>query len=175
MSITKAVGPESTDQTFTRWLSDGSTWIGVFENQDLGHPDVGRRIALPYDDALFEQATVGKSDGARPRGDRSRLALHPAREGARRRRSHGVDRAQGPAMKLKLRKDAYAPGALVEAGVPGHLVAKLVADDPQGRLERPRLALSGRRRGEPTSAYVWGPDALALLSEPAQAVTGGLL
>ena len=52
---------ESTAQTFARWLSDGTTWIGIFENHDLGHPDAARRIALPYDEALFEQATIGKS------------------------------------------------------------------------------------------------------------------
>jgi hypothetical protein len=39
----------ATRETFTRWLADGRTWIGVFQNHDLGHHDVGRRIAVPFD------------------------------------------------------------------------------------------------------------------------------
>jgi hypothetical protein len=38
----------ATRETFTRWLADGRTWIGIFHNHDLGHPDVGRRIAIPF-------------------------------------------------------------------------------------------------------------------------------
>lgn len=52
---------ETMGETFARWLSDGSTWIGVFENQDLGHRDLGRRIALAYDDAFDDQAAIGKT------------------------------------------------------------------------------------------------------------------
>ena len=49
MSIPKRTGPETPTETFARWLSDGQTWIGVFENRDPGHPDMGRRIAMPFD------------------------------------------------------------------------------------------------------------------------------
>jgi hypothetical protein len=60
MSIpTKPAAPETIEQTFTRWLSDNTTWIGVFENKDLGHIDVGRRIAVPYDISQFEAAQIG--------------------------------------------------------------------------------------------------------------------
>lgn len=54
---------ETTRATFERWLSDGSTWIGVFENKDLSHPEVGRRIAVPYDDSLLDQVRVGATRG----------------------------------------------------------------------------------------------------------------
>jgi hypothetical protein len=49
--IPKKTGEETVAQTFDRWLADGMTWIGVFENHDLGHRDRGRRVALPYDAA----------------------------------------------------------------------------------------------------------------------------
>ena len=54
-----ATGEETTRETFTRWLKDGETWIGVFENQDLGHRDLGRRVALPFDVAKFDAAVLG--------------------------------------------------------------------------------------------------------------------
>ncbi len=47
--------------TFNRWLADGKSWIGVFQNQDLGHPDTGRRIALCYDDSQYWQMAVGQA------------------------------------------------------------------------------------------------------------------
>jgi hypothetical protein len=47
-------------ETFVRWLSDETTWIGIFENQDLGHHDNGRRIARSFDISTFDAATVGK-------------------------------------------------------------------------------------------------------------------
>lgn len=74
---------------------------------------------------------------------------------------------------MKFRKDAYAPGALVDAGIHPDIVRTLMSDDPAGRLERPRLALAGRRRGPATSAYVWGPDAAVLLSEGQRRPGGG--
>ena len=52
---------ETTQQTFERWLEDGRTWIGVFENHDLGHPDVGRKIALSFDNSQDDQATIGET------------------------------------------------------------------------------------------------------------------
>jgi hypothetical protein len=60
MAIPKApVGvTETSRDTFARWLADGSSWIGIFENHDLGHFDLGRRIALPYDMELFDRAEL---------------------------------------------------------------------------------------------------------------------
>lgn len=43
------------------WLRDGKTWIGVFQNQDLGHPQVGRRMALPFADDVYWTSTVGQT------------------------------------------------------------------------------------------------------------------
>lgn len=74
---------------------------------------------------------------------------------------------------MKFLKDAYAPGALVDAGIHPEVVRTLLADDPAGRLERPRLAMTGRKRGPATSVYVWGPDAAVLLSEGQQRRPGG--
>lgn len=42
-----------------QWLSDGQAWVGVFENHDLGSPDVGRRVAMAFDIAQFDVATLG--------------------------------------------------------------------------------------------------------------------
>lgn len=61
MAIEKATGEETTRETFTRWLKDGTTWIGIFENQDLSHYDLGRRVARPYDDSVFDKATINLS------------------------------------------------------------------------------------------------------------------
>ncbi len=59
MAIAKPIAPETPAQTFERWLHDGTTWIACFENQDLGHRDIGRRVCLPYDDAQFEGGIIG--------------------------------------------------------------------------------------------------------------------
>jgi hypothetical protein len=61
MAIEKATTLESPAQTFTRWLRDGQTWIACFENHDLGHRDVGRRITVPYDVTQYDLAVIGKS------------------------------------------------------------------------------------------------------------------
>ena len=49
--------------TIERWLSDGDTWIGVFENHDLGSQRVGERCAFPFSasDGSFDTATLGKT------------------------------------------------------------------------------------------------------------------
>ena len=39
---------ETAQETFARWFKDSDTVVGVFENRDLGHVDLGRRIAFPY-------------------------------------------------------------------------------------------------------------------------------
>ncbi|MGE0363039.1 MAG: hypothetical protein AB7R67_20160 [Vicinamibacterales bacterium] len=67
------------------------------------------------------------------------------------------------ALKLT-RPVAWAPEAIVEAGVPAAQVRTLLADGPRAVPERPRLSVDGRRRGEPTTRYVWGPDLRVLLS-----------
>lgn len=69
---------------------------------------------------------------------------------------------------MKFRTDAYSIGAVVEGGVPYAVARRLVADGPRAVPERPRLSIHGRKRGEPTREYVWGPDANTLLAEPAQ-------
>jgi hypothetical protein len=45
------------------WLADGDTWIGVFENHDLGHPQVGTRCAFPFSlsDGSFEMGRIGET------------------------------------------------------------------------------------------------------------------
>lgn len=55
--------PEAPRETLERWIADGETWIGVFENHDLGHPEIGRRIAFPFStkDGSFEAAEVNKT------------------------------------------------------------------------------------------------------------------
>jgi len=58
MAIPKAIRSETPRETFERWLSDGTTWIGIFENHDLGHSDLGRRIARPYDASQEEVAKL---------------------------------------------------------------------------------------------------------------------
>lgn len=52
-------GEEKVRATYTRWLADGTTWIGMFENHDLGHRDVGHRISLAFDDSQFDAGIVG--------------------------------------------------------------------------------------------------------------------
>jgi hypothetical protein len=43
------------------WLSPGETWIGIFENQDLGHASVGKRVGLAFDDRLWDEGIIGKT------------------------------------------------------------------------------------------------------------------
>lgn len=45
------------------WLKDGDTWLGVFENHDLGHPDMGRRCIFPFSlsDGSWEAAKEGET------------------------------------------------------------------------------------------------------------------
>lgn len=46
---------------FHRMLRDNETWIGVFENRDLGHPHIGRRVALAFDESQWDHAIPGKT------------------------------------------------------------------------------------------------------------------
>ena len=52
---------ETTEQRLARWFADGDTTVCVFENKDLGHSQVGRRIALPYSKADAEAMAIGTS------------------------------------------------------------------------------------------------------------------
>lgn len=63
------------------------------------------------------------------------------------------------------KKDAYSLDAVLESGIPRATAVKLLADGPRAVPERPRLSMHGRKRGEPTTHYVWGPDANTLLKE----------
>lgn len=70
---------------------------------------------------------------------------------------------------LRLADTAYTPDALIDAGLPAALVKRLLADGPRAVPERARVSVTGRARTtEPTTHYVWGPDAMTLLAEPAQ-------
>lgn len=64
---------------------------------------------------------------------------------------------------MRLRKDAYSLEAIIAAGVAPAVAKTLLADGPAAVPMRPRLALTGRRRGAETREYVWGPDAEVLL------------
>lgn len=67
---------------------------------------------------------------------------------------------------MKLGNDAYTPEALMDAGLDYKVVKTLLADGPRAVPERPRTTLTGRgREKEPTTRYVWGPDARVLLAE----------
>lgn len=48
-------------EVFKRWLSDGETWIGVFQNQALDSSNRGHRFALSFDMENFGEAEVGKT------------------------------------------------------------------------------------------------------------------
>jgi hypothetical protein len=45
------------------WLKDGDTWLGVFENHDFGHPDMGRKAIFPFplSDVSWEVAKEGET------------------------------------------------------------------------------------------------------------------
>lgn len=72
-------------------------------------------------------------------------------------------------MYVKLAKDGYAPEALVAAGFPSELVRRWIADGPRAVPMRARLNVRGRKRTkQPTTHYVWGPDAMTLWKEVAR-------
>lgn len=56
-----APSEDENKKTIERWFSDGDTWVGVFENKDLSHPDIGRRCAVPYDISSWSAAVVGQT------------------------------------------------------------------------------------------------------------------
>jgi hypothetical protein len=55
-------------------------------------------------------------------------------------------------------KHAWDPTVLIDLGIPAETVMTMIADGPRAVPERPRLNLDGRRRGDRTTCYVWGPD-----------------
>ena len=55
------VAPETLEQKFTRLLADGTSWIGVFQNQDLGHSRIGECIAFAFDTSQLEAAKIGST------------------------------------------------------------------------------------------------------------------
>lgn len=52
---------ESNKQIFDRWLSDGQTCIGVFENKAMDSATAGMRTALSYELSQWDQLVVGKT------------------------------------------------------------------------------------------------------------------
>ena len=52
---------QSRRDTFTRWLSDPETWVGVFENQDLSSSQPGHRVGLCFDMETWDDAHANKT------------------------------------------------------------------------------------------------------------------
>ena len=50
---------ENSTERLIRWFTDPDTWVGVYENKELGHPDLGHRIAYPYTLESFDKAKIG--------------------------------------------------------------------------------------------------------------------
>lgn len=47
-------------ETVARWLH-GHTTVGVFQNKDLGHIEIGRKVAMPFDSDDFQKAKIGET------------------------------------------------------------------------------------------------------------------
>ena len=69
---------------------------------------------------------------------------------------------------MRFSADAYTVDAIIDAGVPPETARRIVADGPRAVPERPRISVRRRGRAPLTTSYIWGPDANALLAEPAQ-------
>ena len=54
---------ERIEDKFAQWFENGDPgdWVGIFENHDLGHPDIGQTFALFFDADQYDKAIVGKS------------------------------------------------------------------------------------------------------------------
>ena len=46
-----------------RWFADGTTWVGVFENHDMSSPNIGHKVAVPFDMVDYDKARVGTDRG----------------------------------------------------------------------------------------------------------------
>ena len=51
---------ETVIEQLTRLVDDGDL-VGIYENKDLGHPDVGRRIAFVYNGPVICFAKIGET------------------------------------------------------------------------------------------------------------------
>lgn len=61
--------------------------------------------------------------------------------------------------------DAYTVEAVAEAwGLSISVVRTVIADGPRAVPMRPRISVTRKGRGELTTCYVWGPDAMVLLA-----------
>lgn len=54
--------------------------------------------------------------------------------------------------------DAFTVDCVIAAGIPSEVARRAVVDGPMATPQRARVSLDGRKRTEPTTAYVWGPD-----------------
>lgn len=61
-------------------------------------------------------------------------------------------------LKVLTKKKAWHPNALEALGLPPERVRQMVVDGRFAREERAFLAVGGRKRTDPTTFYVWGPD-----------------
>ena len=65
---------------------------------------------------------------------------------------------------IKLKSAAYTLEAIIGAGIHPDIARTLLADGPKAVPERAIVSGGGRKRtNEPTTLYVWGPDAMTLL------------
>lgn len=53
--------PEDSAEQIVRWFQDRDTWVGVFENHDLGHPKVGAKVAAPFSKSQLDVAIIGRT------------------------------------------------------------------------------------------------------------------
>lgn len=66
-------------------------------------------------------------------------------------------------------KKPYTLDAAIEAGIAPAVARTLLVDPKRAPAERPFASLTGRRREkEPTTFYIWGPDANAILANGRQ-------
>lgn len=54
--------------------------------------------------------------------------------------------------------DAFTVDAVIAAGIPATVARRAIVDGSRATPQRARLSLDGRKRTEPTTQYVWGPD-----------------
>lgn len=52
---------EQTAKKIAEWLADGKSFVAVYENVNLGHPQLGRRICCAYALKDHEELVVGKT------------------------------------------------------------------------------------------------------------------
>lgn len=53
------------NETIDRWFreADPGDWVGVFENHDLGHPDLGIKLGFVYGEDQWDGAKIGRTSG----------------------------------------------------------------------------------------------------------------